>query len=145
MPAGRPPKSIAEHVAQGTYRKDRHDVDIVPAPQAQNTSPPSPLPVSLVPAWDTVVSDLLAVGIVTKTDILLLSQAFKDLENAELIQLAYDEALRGDGEGTNTSDISKLQSARASAMSSYSKILEGIRRTVKGNPKPRETDWLKKI
>ncbi len=141
MPRGKPAKTLAEHKAAGTYRKDRHKVlEAPPPPAAQNYEPPSDLPKHLHETWRTIIADLRAMGTVSRTDLSILELAFGHLRNAERIQALFDEKIN-DAE-TTTSDVGKLQSALASATSAHSKLIADIARQVKLRPAPPSTDWL---
>ena len=142
MPRGSTAKTIAQHKAQGTYRKDRHGADDAPTPKpAEDFRAPADLPAELVPTWDTVISDLRETGTVTRTDLALLGAAFVHLKNSARIQSAYAAAF-DDPEAT-TSDISKLQSALASATGAYAKLVDQVTRAVKLRPtKKHEGDWV---
>ena len=142
MPRGKTAKTIDQHKADGTYRKDRHGAEDAPAPpEADDFRAPSDLPRDLVPTWDTVIADLREIGTVTKTDLSLLGAAFVQLKNAARIQVMYAAAF-DDPEAT-TSDISKLQSALASAHGAYAKLRDGVERAVKLRPRKKKNgDWV---
>lgn len=147
MPKGRTPKSIEEHLKDGTYRKDRHGKNpTAKAKPAASMAPPASIPKELIADWKKYVADLGDLGIVTLTDLSMLERAFAMLSNAMKLQKMFDEALT-DPEQT-PSDIVKLQSGASSATATFLRLVLEVRRAVKLNPKPPEEDgfgeWLKK-
>lgn len=133
-------KSPQEHKAAGTYRKDRHK-EPPAAPAAPDLSPPPGLPAGLAPVWRTVLEDLAAVGTVTKIDLEMLSTVFRHKANAQRLQALLEAAL--DSEEPSTTDISKLQSALASATGTYLRQLGIVTTAVQRRPKPAVADdWL---
>lgn len=141
MPKGRTPKTAEEHKKDGTYRKDRHGARATgEAKPAQDKTPPASLPTELHGNWNDAVADLEDVGVVTKTDLAMLERAFVQLGNSMKLQAKFEESLRND-EAT-PSDMSKYQSATASATASYLRLLLEVRRAVKLNPKRSTTDPL---
>jgi hypothetical protein len=87
MSIGRPPKSAAQHKAEGTYRQDRHGGDTAIALQPiLQINPPCWLPATLIPTWRNVTGDLCAMGAVCPSDLGLLEQAFRFIMNSMMLQ-----------------------------------------------------------
>jgi hypothetical protein len=144
MPRGSTAKTIKQHKAEGTYRKDRHGAEDAPTPPAATDfGAPTDLPAELVPTWDTVISDLREIGTVTRTDLSLLGAAFVQLKNAAKIQRAFDDVLAEDV--PNPSNVSKYQSALASAHGAYAKLRDQVERAVKLRPSKKSGDWLEDL
>jgi hypothetical protein len=137
MPVGRPPKSAAEKKRAGTARKDRRTTaDAPPPPKAKTTACPPEVPKALAPKWAVIIADLEAVGIVSNTDLARLVRAFAHLAKAQKIEASYNDALAAG----DTSAISKLQSAFASADNTFCKIVGDVERGVKLRPKEIKKD-----
>lgn len=85
--AGRPPKPLALHIADGTFREDRHggtaDAPGVPA------KPPEMQP-EAVALWDLVVPDLVQLKVVGQIDVTVLRRL---CETWVLYRRAYATAL----------------------------------------------------
>jgi phage terminase small subunit len=155
MPGGRPRKPVEEHVANGTYRKDRHGVATVAAPLERVTAIEKPtwLPKDLAPAWAAVTADLCAMGALVPSDLVLLEQAFRMMGNARGIQGILDLFLVGGGDDDEdvVGQISKLSSALATQVAGYERILGkfGITPAARASllhllPRPKGDDTPKK-
>lgn len=141
MPKGRTPKTAEEHKKDGTYRKDRHGASAAGAAKpAKNKAPPASLPKELHDKWNDAVDDLESVGIVTKTDLSMLERAFVQLGNSMKLQDKFEASIKNN-EAT-PSDMSKYQSATASATMSYLRLQLEVKRAVKLNPKKNAADPL---
>lgn len=66
MPRGRPRKPVAQHIAEGSYRADRHG----PATAKPLKPPrkPKKLPPKAAEFWDERVTELIAAGVAASTD-----------------------------------------------------------------------------
>ena len=140
---GRPATPAATKKATGTHRKDRPTVaDAAPPPPASHLDAPPDIEVTLVPKWRKITADLDGVGIVTETDLIRLSRAFRQLANAMLFQIQLEATLR-DPEAS-PSDKTKFQSAITSATTSFNSIVSDLERSVKLRPHTAKVDeWEK--
>lgn len=141
---GRPPKPAAAKAKAGTARKDRRTIaDAAPPPPAVDLSAPQSVRDNeLETQWDTIIHDLDACGIITKTDLLGLETALAQYHNYEIWQLQLAETL-SDPEAS-ASDKTKTQGAINSALSSYHSIIAGLERSVKLRPKAEKgEEWEK--
>lgn len=83
MAGGRPRKPVEEHVANGTYRKDRHGEASASLPVALEAVVPSPaVPASVHAEWKIVTGRLVSLGILIDADLPLLESAFVLLADA---------------------------------------------------------------
>lgn len=110
-----------------------------PKPNKGSHPAPDGLSPRLAKAWARLIDDLGSLGSIMPSDADRLSNAFEHLSNGERIQDAMDDALAR-GEATN---ISKLQSALASATRLADGIISSVTRDVRARPAPKESDdWL---
>lgn len=80
---GRPRKPAEMHVAQGTYRKDRHGEPALDVPVLLEAVQPSPaVPESVHAEWRMVTRRLVSLGILIDADLPLLESAFVLLADA---------------------------------------------------------------
>lgn len=124
-------KTIEELIAAGTYRPSRHGprLQATAAPADDFAAPPE-IPASLHTRWAEVVADLRAVGVVTRTDVVLLARAFSQLDNAEKFQQLLDKQL---AEGGDVSSLAKIQNASANATASFLRLVITVRDAVRQN------------
>ncbi len=66
---GRRPKSIEEHKAHGTYRKDRHANRLTVAPLTEIPEPPQDFAPVLREHWRETCEKLIGMGILTAMDL----------------------------------------------------------------------------
>ena len=89
MPRGRPPKPIAAHLADGTFRASRHDIN-GPKPPPGVPDRPDHLTPYAVDAWQWLVDVLGTTGVLTMADrnvMTLYCEAYADWRTAkELIE-----------------------------------------------------------
>jgi P27 family predicted phage terminase small subunit len=65
--AGRPPKPVEQHLKEGTFRKDRHELPVVIG-RRELPALPDHLSVSQRELWELVVSDMSSSGVLQSTD-----------------------------------------------------------------------------
>jgi hypothetical protein len=135
-------KSVEELKASGSYRQSRHGARINPfVPAAEDIAPPADLPAELRPRWAEIVADFQSIGLVTRTDVVLLRLAFNQLENAGILQARFT-ALAADP-ATQPVELNRLQASAANATASFLKLVTALRDRVRSNPKRKaEDDWL---
>jgi len=111
------------------------------APAAEEFSPPAVLADELYPQWYEIIADLKAIGPVSRTDIVMLTEAFSMLENARILQSRFRDAA-GNAD-TESLELGRIQSASASAVGSFLKLVNKVREMIAERPKPeKEDDWL---
>jgi len=111
------------------------------APPADGFDPPAILSDELHPQWCEVIADLKAIGDVSRTDIVMLTEAFSMLENARILKARFrDAACNPD---TESLELGRIQSASASAVSSFLKLVGKVREMIAERPKvEKKDDWL---
>lgn len=116
-------KSAAQHKAEGTYREDRHgEPEAIALAPVTQVNAPDWLPADLVPIWQTVAADLCAMGALCPSDLVLLEQAFRLMENATRIQELIDNEFLS-GEGVDVKDLAKLTASLTGQVAAYERIL----------------------
>jgi len=111
------------------------------APAAEEFSPPAVLADELYPQWYEIIADLKAIGPVSRTDIVMLTEAFSMLENARILQSRFRDA--AGYADTESLELGRIQSASASAVGSFLKLVNKVREMIAERPKPeKEDDWL---
>jgi P27 family predicted phage terminase small subunit len=87
MAKGRKPKPLTEHIANGTYKKSRHDKRFVaPKPLSSIPKMPAYMPSECAEDWVQVCSTLLGNGLLTHEDL-------HGIEAYCVLRLQYREAL----------------------------------------------------
>jgi hypothetical protein len=113
----------------------------VTEPPPDDFAPPAILSKELHPQWREVIADLQLIGAVSRTDIVMLIEAFSMLENARILQARFRGAA-GDP-ATESLELGRLQSASASAVGSFLKLVGKVREMIAERPKPeKKDDWL---
>ena len=80
---GRPPKSVEDHIANGTYKKSRHEGrGITIEPLEKLPAPPS-LSKRASEKWDEIVPAMLSAGLVSVVDAVILKDAFTSYDIAQ--------------------------------------------------------------
>ena len=111
------------------------------APPADDFSPPAVLSKELHHEWREVISDLKAIGTVTRTDIIMLTEAFGNLANSRTLKARFNQA--AEDMDADPLTLSRFQSASASADGQFIKYVDRIRKMIAGRPKPeKDDDWL---
>lgn len=95
MVRGRKPKTIALHLAEGTYRKDRHGpvapTDAAPVAPKKMPTRPAALKGAAKTFWEKIVAELSAIGAIGQIDVPLIEHL---CEMYALYQAALKEAKR---------------------------------------------------
>jgi len=110
-------------------------------PAADDFAPPVILSEELHPQWREVIEDLKAIGDVSRTDIVMITEAFSMLENARILQARFRDAAFDPK--TESLELGRIQSASASAVGSFLKLVIKVRETIAKRPKSeKKDDWL---
>ncbi|RPI97350.1 MAG: hypothetical protein EHM32_01675 [Spirochaetales bacterium] len=114
MPRRRIP--AAQHVAKGTYRRDRHEEAPIDLPVELNAVTPSPIvPPSVRSEWGIVVRRLLEVGILIDADVHFLEEAFVLLADARYFHELIESIKK---------DLAKLEKAKPAKGLTISDIIQ---------------------
>ena len=98
---GRPPKSVEDHIANGIYKKSRHEGRGITIEPLEKLPPPQSLSKRAAEKWDEIVPAMLSAGLVSVVDAVILKDAFVSYDIAQdcLEKVdgydSYGEYLRG--------------------------------------------------
>ncbi len=98
---GRLPKSVEDHIANGTYKKSRHEGRGITIEPLEKLPPPPSLSDRASEKWDEIVPAMLSAGLVSVVDAVILKDAFVSYDIAQdcLEKVdgydSYGEYLRG--------------------------------------------------
>ena len=73
---GRPPKSVEEHKSNGTYKPSRHDGRGISIEPLETLPAPVSLSKRAAEKWNEIVPAMLAAGLVSVVDAVILKDAF---------------------------------------------------------------------
>lgn len=80
---GRPPKSIEEHKSNGTYKPSRHDGRGISIEPLETLPAPVSLSKRAAEKWNEIVPAMLAAGLVSVVDAVILKDAFISYDIAQ--------------------------------------------------------------
>ena len=80
---GRPPKSIEEHIKNGTYKPSRHDGHGITIEPLETLPPPVSLSKRAAEKWEEMVPAMLSAGMVSVVDAVMLKDAFISYDIAQ--------------------------------------------------------------
>lgn len=80
---GRPPKSVDEHKANGTYKPSRHEGRGITIEPLEQLPPPVSLSERAAEKWDEIVPAMLSAGLVSVVDAVILKDAFVSYDIAQ--------------------------------------------------------------
>jgi len=80
---GRPPKSVEEHKSNGTYKPSRHDGRGISIEPLEALPAPVSLSKRAVEKWNEIVPAMLAAGLVSVVDAVILKDAFISYDIAQ--------------------------------------------------------------
>ena len=80
---GRPPKSIEEHIKNGTYKPSRHDGRGITIEPLETLPPPVSLSKRAAEKWEEMVPAMLSAGMVSVVDAVMLKDAFISYDIAQ--------------------------------------------------------------
>lgn len=80
---GRPPKSVEDHIANGTYKKSRHEGRGITIEPLEKLPPPQSLSKRAAEKWDEIVPAMLSAGLVSVVDAVILKDAFVSYDIAQ--------------------------------------------------------------
>ena len=80
---GRPPKSVEDHIANGTYKKSRHEGRGITIEPLEKLPPPQSLSKRAAEKWDEIVPAMLSAGLVSVVDAVILKDAFTSYDIAQ--------------------------------------------------------------
>ena len=80
---GRPPKSIEEHKNNGTYKPSRHDGRGISIEPLEALPAPVSLSERAAEKWNEIVPAMLAAGLVSVVDAVILKDAFISYDIAQ--------------------------------------------------------------
>ena len=80
---GRPPKSVEEHIANGTYKPSRHDGRGVTLEPLEKLPAPITLSKKAADKWNEVVPAMLSAGLISVVDTVILKDAFTSYDIAQ--------------------------------------------------------------
>lgn len=80
---GRPPKSVEEHKSNGTYKPSRHDGRGISIKPLETLPAPVSLSKRAAEKWNEIVPAMLAAGLVSVVDAVILKDAFISYDIAQ--------------------------------------------------------------
>lgn len=80
---GRPPKSVEEHKSNGTYKPSRHDGRGISIEPLETLPAPVSLSKRAAEKWNEIVPAMLAAGLVSVVDAVILKDAFISYDIAQ--------------------------------------------------------------
>ena len=80
---GRPPKSVEEHKSNGTYKPSRHDGRGISIEPLETLPAPVSLSKRAAEKWNEIVPAMLAAGLVSVVDAVILKDAFTSYDIAQ--------------------------------------------------------------
>lgn len=80
---GRPPKSTEEHIKNGTYKPSRHEGRGITIKPLETLPAPIDLSERASKKWDEIVPAMLAAGLVSAVDVVILKDAFTSYDIAQ--------------------------------------------------------------
>lgn len=80
---GRPPKSVEEHKSNGTYKPSRHDGRGISIEPLETLPAPVSLSIRAAEKWNEIVPAMLAAGLVSVVDAVILKDAFISYDIAQ--------------------------------------------------------------
>lgn len=80
---GRPPKSVEEHKSNGTYKPSRHDGRGISIEPLETLPAPVSLSKRATEKWNEIVPAMLAAGLVSVVDAVILKDAFISYDIAQ--------------------------------------------------------------
>lgn len=80
---GRPPKSVEEHKSNGTYKPSRHDGRGISIEPLETLPAPVSLSERAAEKWNEIVPAMLAAGLVSVVDAVILKDAFISYDIAQ--------------------------------------------------------------
>lgn len=80
---GRPPKSIEEHIANGTYKPSRHEGRGISIEPLENLPAPIDLSERATTEWNKIVPAMLTAGLISAVDVVILKDAFTSYDIAQ--------------------------------------------------------------
>ena len=80
---GRPPKSVDEHIANGTYKKSRHEGRGISIEPLDKLPPPLSLSKAAAEKWEEIVPAMLSAGLISVVDAVILKDAFISYDIAQ--------------------------------------------------------------
>lgn len=80
---GRSPKSVEEHIANGTYKPSRHEGRGISMDALESLSAPVSLSETATEKWNEMVPAMLKSGLVSVVDVVILKDAFISYDIAQ--------------------------------------------------------------
>lgn len=80
---GRPPKSVEEHIANGTYKKSRHEGRGITIEPIETLPAPVSLSKRAAEKWEEIVPAMISAGMVSVVDSVILKDAFISYDIAQ--------------------------------------------------------------
>lgn len=80
---GRQPKSVDEHIANGTYKPSRHEGRGITIEPVEKLPAPISLSKKAVEKWDEMVPAMISAGMVSIVDAVILKDAFTSYDIAQ--------------------------------------------------------------
>jgi P27 family predicted phage terminase small subunit len=91
MGRGRPPKPTEQHLREGTFRKDRHNLPVVLGGREIDAVPPDRLSETQAEIWTYLFNDLTEAGILDKTDLVTFEGLVLIVDHLRLAQADIEE------------------------------------------------------
>ena len=80
---GRQPKSVDEHIANGTYKPSRHEGRGITIEPVEKLPPPLSLSKKAAEKWEEMVPAMISAGMVSIVDAVILKDAFTSYDIAQ--------------------------------------------------------------
>ena len=80
---GRQPKSVDEHIANGTYKPSRHEGRGITIEPVEKLPPPVSLSKKAAEKWEEMVPAMISAGMVSIVDAVILKDAFTSYDIAQ--------------------------------------------------------------
>ena len=80
---GRPPKSVEEHLKNGTYKPSRHEGRGITIEPVEKLPPPVSLSKKAAEKWEEMVPAMISAGMVSIVDAVILKDAFTSYDIAQ--------------------------------------------------------------
>ena len=80
---GRQPKSVDEHISNGTYKPSRHEGRGITIEPVEKLPPPVSLSKKAAEKWEEMVPAMISAGMVSSVDAVILKDAFTSYDIAQ--------------------------------------------------------------
>lgn len=80
---GRPPKSVEDHIKNGTYKPSRHEGRGITIEPVEKLPPPVSLSKKAAEKWEEMVPAMISAGMVSIVDAVILKDAFTSYDIAQ--------------------------------------------------------------